>query len=184
MDNGFNVRDEYKDLTVPQLKEIQERGSLPFEVMTLNLNGDLNVGMIIRSAALMGASRVHIFGRRRIDRRSLVGVQNYMNMVRQWGLDDEEDLCYTKFEQYVKSSQLNPIFIEQGGIELHKVDWSKHTNPCFVFGNEGSGIPDEFLNSSYPTISIPQTGVRRSFNVSAAASIVMWDYISRGCHLK
>jgi tRNA G18 (ribose-2'-O)-methylase SpoU len=47
---------------------------------------------------------------------------------------------------------------------------------CLVFGNESNGLPESFLNSDMKKISIPQLGVLRSFNVSAAAAIVMWDF--------
>ena len=184
MNNGFNVRDEYKNLTVPELKEIQDKESLPFSVVALNLNGDLNIGMMIRTAALLGASDFYIFGRRKIDRRPLVGVQNYMNIHRVWGLDTNEEIDYLSFQELCKTYKLSPVLVEQGGTPLNEVNWSDYPSPTFVFGNEGDGLPTEFIESDYPKISIPQVGVMRSFNVAAAASIVLWDYVSKTGQVK
>ena len=51
---------------------------------------------------------------------------------------------------------------------------------AFILGNEDRGI--SFETASYPEIeclSIPHFGVTESLNVSVAASIVMYEYISQ-----
>lgn len=181
MSTTFNVVDKHKSCSVDDLRKIQETESFPFSVMALNITGDLNIGMMIRTATLLGAEKVYIFGRRKIDNRSLVGCQNYVIIDRQWGLDDDENLSLDSFLDVCKKEELNPVLIEHGGKPLHKVNWKDGTyhKPCFVFGNEGTGIPDEFMNHNFTKVSIPQRGVMRSYNVAAAASIVMWDYVSK-----
>jgi tRNA(Leu) C34 or U34 (ribose-2'-O)-methylase TrmL len=61
--------------------------------------------------------------------------------------------------------------------------------PLFLFGSESHGIPELITNQKvdseydmgwnyeFERISIPQRGVLRSFNVSAAMAIVCWDYL-------
>ncbi len=182
MNNGFNVRKEYKHLSVQELKLIQKRDSLPYSVVALNLNGDLNVGMMARTSALLGAQAFYVFGRRKIDRRSLVGTQNYLDIQRIYGLESvngDEQVSFEMFNGLVDTLKLNPILIEHGGTPLPEVDWDDYESPAFVFGNESDGFPVEFMESKYPKISIPQYGVMTSYNVASAASIVMWDYVSR-----
>lgn len=179
--NGYNVKNELKSFTLNELQKLQEEQSFPFSVLLLNLTGDLNIGMIIRTCVLMGADKVHVLGRRRIDSRSLVGAQNYIDINRVWALDDEEEIDPDTFREYCESEDINPVLVEQGGTPLHKVDWFGDDipdHPTFVFGTESEGIPAEIMDMGYPVLSIPQRGVMRSFNVSSAASIILWDYAS------
>lgn len=182
INNNFNVRDEYKHLSVDDLKQIQSETTLPLRVCAVNIEGDLNVGMMARTAALIGVEKFYIFGRRRFDRRSLVGAQNYLPIERVDGLDESGNIDHDKFLKFCDQEQLIPILFEHGGTLLGKLSWNTLFNDakkvnktlCLVFGNESSGFPENF-RSVHTTVSIYQTGVLRSFNVSAAAAIAMWD---------
>ena len=61
--NFWNVHDELKGLSIDQLQEIQKKESFPFAVCVLNLTGDLNTGMIARTACIHGAQEFIVFGR-------------------------------------------------------------------------------------------------------------------------
>lgn len=191
-DNSFNVRDEYKSLTVEQLKNIQNSRSLPYTICAVNIEGDLNIGMMARSSALMGVKKFYVFGRRKIDNRSLVGAQNYLSMERISGLDKNGQPDITLFINLLDRENLYPVLFEHGGAPLSDVNWYGHLKMaeisnktlCLVFGNEGSGFPNEFLNQEYPIVSIPQLGVLRSFNVAATASIAMWEFYKQYSSLK
>lgn len=182
--NGFNVRDELKTKTVEELQQICANVSLAFRVCALSVEGDLNVGMMARTASLLGAEKFYIFGRRRVDRRSMVGAQNYLPIERIDGLDDDGKLSLDKFIEFVWREKLNPVFIEQDGEDIRHADFVKLIHQaneqehrmCLVFGNEASGIPTQFSKSyESPMYTLPQVGVLRSYNVAAAASIVMWE---------
>ena len=73
LSNHFNVRDEFKDNTVAENVAICNRDRLKFSVGCINITGDLNIGMMIRSACLLGAENFYIFGRNKFDKRSTVG---------------------------------------------------------------------------------------------------------------
>jgi tRNA G18 (ribose-2'-O)-methylase SpoU len=188
--NHYNVRDEYKNNSVEQNAEIQKNSSRKFSVGCINITGDLNIGMMIRSACLMGAENFYIFGRKKFDRRSTVGAENYINIVQYMYVDP------MKADQQILDDLRklpHPILAcEQGGVTLGTVDAEvlyhsvNGLHPLFLFGSESNGIPQLILDQKDPTgypdyefprISIPQVGVLRSFNVSAAMAIVCWDYI-------
>lgn len=177
-DHFWNVHDHLKDRRLDELRAMQVCASLPFSVCTLNLTGDLNVGMIVRTACIFGASTVFIFGRRKYDKRSTVGAQNYQDIVRVNGFEDDgETLSLAAFKALIAEHNLAPIFVEQGGTPLERVRWEKTLprdgrRPCLILGNENEGVPSSFLSLG-PTISITQRGVLRSLNVSAAASVVI-----------
>jgi len=176
----YNVADIYKDNTYEENREICQNDRLPFSVGLLNVAGDLNVGMCIRSACLMGASNFYIFGRKKYDKRSTVGAENYINIVQ---YNYEAPL---HADQHILDDLLtldhHILVCEQDGFELGSFDCEltytqiKDKHPLFLFGSESHGVPDIIANR-FTKISIPQRGVLRSFNVSAAMNIVVWDYL-------
>ena len=184
LSNHFNVRDEFKDNTVAENVAICNRQQLPFSVGCINITGDLNIGMMLRSACLFGAENFYIFGRKKFDKRSTVGAENYINIV-QYVFDDpihaDQDIALKLAEVEMKMRH-NIVLCETGGMELKRnTIWISNTDsdrtPLFLFGSESHGIPDAVSKMFANKISIPQRGVMRSFNVSAAMNIICWDYI-------
>lgn len=181
--NNFNVSDEYKHLSVEELRVKCDNDRLPISICLLNVTGDLNVGVSIRTALNLGAKRVFIIGHKKYDKRSCVGAHNYIDIVKvkatdKFSLDISPEIFFDTMYQY----NMHPIAIEQGGMDirtfLDNTSLSKFGSGkemCFIFGNEGMGIPNNILEGIEDIISIPQLGVLRSFNISAAVSIAMWE---------
>lgn len=174
----MNVLDELKGNSVATNQAIAKSSTKNFAVATFDLKGDLNLGTIIRTAHLTGARDFFILNHRQWDRRSAVGTHNYINV-------EKHDECYdflaTKLMLTTKGYY--PVVVEHGGMDLTK--WIKRyhsffrkilgtspLNPCFIFGPEDTGFP-----SDWPAhISLKQLGVSRSFNVSSAAAIVLYNF--------
>jgi tRNA G18 (ribose-2'-O)-methylase SpoU len=176
--NSHNVKDEYKQLQVETRKRIQSHDERPFAVGLLNVTGELNVGTIIRTAALFGAERIFIFGRKEIDNRSHVGAINYVNIEFVKCMDENLNIDLKILKTVMVRNNYWPIFIEQGGTDISKCDFElpEPGKPCLIFGNEGRGMPEEIWHMAFCSIiSIPQVGVMRSHNVSVAAGIAMWE---------
>jgi tRNA G18 (ribose-2'-O)-methylase SpoU len=179
MDNKFtdsvnwNVRDELKGSSLDSIKSA--RRVLPYSVGLINVNGELNIGMSMRSAEIFGAREFFIFGKQKYDKRSTVGAQNYI----QTSKYPLEEVHPGIWGYYL------PIFIETGGKKLNDVALhdiqdktnEKFTMPMFIFGSESEGIPQYLLDSHPENIyTIPQLGVLRSLNVSAAVACVCHKY--------
>lgn len=178
--NYWNVRNEFKHLNLNDLKEICQKDSLPFAVCAINVTGDLNLGVMIRTASLLGAERFIVYGKKGYDRRSTVGAQNYIDLVKAGSIDRYGSLAidYSDFMPTMNHYGYEPIFFETGGQSLYDCDFTKSTlKPCLIFGNEGMGI-EPSLMLGHKVVSIPQKGVLRSLNVCAAASIAM-SYVSQ-----
>jgi len=178
---GYNVLNHLKDRTVPELKAISASDRLPFAVLTLNLEHDLNIGNIIRSAHLLGAERVIIVGNNKVDTRACVGSQNYTN-IEKFKIPDKMTIEDAVYGQLSKFNYI-PIFVEynEDSVPVEEIGLyalgilTTGAKPCLVVGNEGNGIPEVLMRSEYPVVHINQRGVLRSFNVSSAASIVIWE---------
>ena len=183
--SAYNVHDHLKDMTVDELRTISESDRVPWHTLCLNVTGDLNVGTMIRTSHCMGAKSVIIFGRQKIDNRSLVGAANYIRVERARALVDLVELDPEIFLNLLQSRNLTPVFVESGGIAIPSVNWRlrleemsrRGTEPCLIMGNESSGIPPDimYLERLFPnsfTVGIPQRGVIRSMNVSVAHAMV------------
>ena len=184
--NHYNVRDEYKNNTVEENAFICHLHRRKFSVGCINVTGELNVGMMIRSACLMGAENFYIFGRKKFDKRSTVGAENYINIV-QHTFDDplraDEDIYQKVVDLYIDKHDI--VLCEHGGSELGTFSWNdigvypqKKYTPLFLFGSESHGLPSCLgENLNFYKVSIPQRGVLRSYNVSSAMSIIVWDFV-------
>ena len=171
----YNVHTPLQTLPVERLQKLSQATALPLTLMLYNLNGDMNVGMSIRTAVILGCSDVYVVGRKKYDRRSEVGAKNYIQVHRFPSIEPN----------FFKDNKLVPIFIEQGGEPLEDFSFKPYLpgkledswKVVFVMGSESYGLPQSLLKSLNATIlSISQYGVMRSLNVSIAASIVLYEY--------
>ena len=171
----YNVHTPFQGLPVDKIKKISEATALPVALMLFNLHGDMNIGMSIRTAVILGCSDVYIVGRRKYDRRSEVGAKNYIGVHR---FSSVEPSFFTE-------NRLIPILLEQGGVPLEEFSFKpwlpgkmeEGWKVVFVVGSESFGLPKSFMKAvKAPILSISQYGVMRSLNVSIAASIVLYEY--------
>lgn len=189
----LNVADEYKKNSVDKNREIARNKRHDTSICVLNVTGGLNISSIFRCAHNLGFKENIVFGKTAFDRRGLVGSQNYSDITKIEGLGENGAINVELFNKTMEERQLFPIFVETGGTFLNEVHWGNMFDrylrgdglkPCLVFGNESSGIPQEILDTvdNYAlsfVVTIPMLGVMRSFNVSNAAAIVMWDWVAK-----
>lgn len=179
----YNVHSILQHKGKEELKDIAEKLAVPVHLMLLNLDGNMNIAMSIRSAAVLGASDVWIVGRRSYDARPEVGAKNYIRVHK------IDSLCAQGQDPvaFFKSIGVQPYLIEQGGQALEDMKFplggtgGDSLPPCFIMGSESHGIDPKTLAAlaDVPRITISQYGLVRSFNVSIAASIVMYEYLKQ-----
>ena len=171
----YNVHTPLQGLPVETVKKISEKMALPLVLMMFNLNGDMNVGMSVRSAVIYGCSDVYIVGKKRYDRRPEVGAKNYIKFHRYPSITPS----------FFVEQKLVPIFVEQGGTLLEDFSFKPYLPDklvegwkiCLIVGSESYGIPMEtFKELKAPIVTISQYGVMRSLNVSVATGIVLYEF--------
>lgn len=169
----YNVHTCFQTKNEKELKTISTSLALPVHLMLFNLDGNMNIAMSIRTAAVLGCSDVWIIGKRRYDARPEVGSQHYVNVHKL------KSITSSFFEE----NNLQPILLEQGGAPIEEMNFKPYflKTVCFIVGSESHGIPDEFLKAmkGTPIVSISQYGLIRSLNVSIAASIVLYEYLKQ-----
>jgi len=198
---GRNIKKEFDSLTTEEIRDYSIKTSHPYVNLALNIHSNLNMGNILRTSHLCGCSKVVIFGRRHYDRGSAVGVYNYTNVERISGLKNHNqdltslltDLDYVFddniFYNYINDNNYIPVFVEQSPYSIQAtpaniqiiLNNSKTINkiPIFIYGNEGTGIPMNILNttsrfSQYYILELNQKGALQSYNVSNSCAIVSY----------
>lgn len=112
--NFFNVRDDLQHLPNDEIIKIQKDNTLPYAVCTLSVDSDLNISNIIRTACIFGAEKAIVYGRRKIDRRALVGSQNYIDIERIDGVDDFGNIVADGFFEVMNKYNYVPVIWNKG----------------------------------------------------------------------
>ena len=166
----FNVRDHFKSMTVDDIREDLKKDQLPCAVLMQNIEGDFNIGNIIRTSNNFNVSEIFYFGKKKYDKRSALGVYNYSKVT------------YLESFEQVKALKSIYTFI---GLE-NNIDnttpiksFIYPKKPIFVMGEENVGITEESSSLIDYFLEIPSRGSVRSLNVGTAAAIVLYDYWSK-----
>jgi len=127
---------------------------------------------------------VFIYGKKKFDKRGLVGAHNYQRIEYiTIDLPDElgdfpPDINYEILVQTLDGMGYTPFGLETGGARIDQMAFTEIVSPCIVVGNENMGLPD-YLRTRLPLVSIPQSGIMRSLNVGVAAAIAMAEIQSQ-----
>lgn len=180
----WNVRTDLQHMSPEEIKTLYAEHSNSVTVGCLNLSGDTNIGVMMRTASLFAVGRFYILGRKYYDRRSSVGTQHHIPVERIYMmkgrdnefLDEESTLeTLTALQQHYTI-----VFVEQSpkSVPLRDIHSIPMKNPpLFLFGSESDGIPPKLLDlPNTHCVVIPQPGIGRSHNVSIACGMVLYEW--------
>ena len=165
-----NLIDEFKGLSVEEIKNYLDQKRLGFHVAIENFSHDFNIGTIARNANAFNADGIHIVGKRHWNRRGAMKTEAYMNVF------------YRTVEEFVAWSQDNNLQLiaidnQKGATNLKEVELQPDS--ILIFGNESDGISPEMLKACSKMVAIEQFGSTRSINVGVASGIVMYEFVRR-----
>jgi tRNA G18 (ribose-2'-O)-methylase SpoU len=164
-----NVIDRYRYWRMDAIVADLDTRRHPFHVAIENWQHDLNIGSIVRSANAFLASEVHIVGRRRWNRRGAMVTDRYQHVRHHETIAD--------LVAFARASQL-PIVAVDNVDGSRPVDAGPLPEACILlFGQEGPGLSPEALAAADEAVEITQYGSTRSINASAAAAIVMHEWV-------
>ena len=143
-------------------------------VMLDHIEDPHNLGAIIRTVEAAGINSIIIPKDRAVDVNQTVmktssGALSYVKIAR-----------VTNLVNAINTLKENDYFIygtAMDGIDYKKVNYSNKV--CLVIGNEGKGISPLVRKSCDEIVSLPMNGHINSLNASVAASIFIYDLISR-----
>lgn len=181
---GWNVADEYQHKSPDEIQKLYMDKARPYAVGIINLAGDINVGTIMRTSFSYLCGQFYVLGRRSYDRRSSVGLQNYIPCERIHAMkgvhNDELDTEKLIQELELLREKYQLCFVEEKGVSFRQMKGmlTQKKPPLFLFGNETTGIPAQVLQAfpDCPVFSIFPPGIGRSLNVAVSAGIVLEHY--------
>ncbi len=164
-----NVADHYRYWSMEAIVADLDTKRHPFHVAIENWQHDLNIGSIVRTANAFLADTVHIVGRKRWNRRGAMVTDRYQHVVHH---PDVEDFVSWSQEAGVPIIGVDNV---EGSVPIEK---TRLPESCvLLFGQEGPGLSPEAIAASDMVIDIAQFGSTRSINASAAAAIVMHQWV-------
>ncbi len=164
-----NVADHYRYWTMEAIVADLDTKRHPFHVAIENWQHDLNIGSIVRSANAFLADTVHIIGRRRWNRRGAMVTDRYQHVVHHEDVDT--------FLGWARGAGVPIVAVDnvEGSVP---VETTPLPETCvLLFGQEGPGLSPEAISAADVVVDIAQFGSTRSINASAAAAIVMHQWV-------
>jgi tRNA(Leu) C34 or U34 (ribose-2'-O)-methylase TrmL len=166
-----NVVDRYRYWRMEAIVADLDTRRHPFSVAIENWQHDLNIGSIVRTANAFLAETVHIVGRRRWNRRGAMVTDRYQHVVHH---DDVAGLLAWAAERGLPVVAVDNV---DGSVPVETYPLPERC--VLLFGQEGPGLTAEALAAADAVVEIPQFGSTRSINASAAAAIVMHEWVRR-----
>lgn len=147
-----------------------------YSIALCNLAYDNNIGNCIRTADAFGAKEVFLLGSKQFNKKASVGSEFLNNIYHIPTLEGWEE-AIGKF-QYIIAVDNNNNFPEDLTFQLNDLPKLKG-KILYLFGNEGFGIPETFLNYCDYQIYLPMAGTTRSVNVASACAVVLYNAMMR-----
>lgn len=165
----YNVVDHLKGKTVEEIRQHLKETAHPFAVAMENWRSDFNFSALVRNANAFNAKAVYYIGNKKVDRRGMLGCQNYTDVI--W-IDSINELAKLK-GSYVFIGVDNVA----GAIPLSA--YTPVPNTLFFFGSEGTGLTPALQKMCDQLIYIEQFGSVRSLNAAVASGIVLHDVVQK-----
>lgn len=165
----MNVLDKYAQWTVDLIREDVKKHTFPYAVMMQHIQGDFNLGTVIRNANAFGAKELFYYGKKHYDHRGTVGTQHYTSVK-----------FLKEYQEVVNLLDKYTLVALECNVEsqpMTNFTWPK--NPLIVLGEELAGINPEVMSLCKHVVHIPQYGSVRSINVGTASGIAMCDFVNK-----
>lgn len=150
------------------------RGAMPertgtFAVAAFNFSYGVNLGVLIRSAEAAGARAVWVVGRDFYYRPSTKGSD--------WWIPVELLPTPMACIERARAEGYAIVALQQGPAAQSLYDAKWPQQPLIVVGNEGDGLPTDFVEAADLQVGIPVAGRIDSLNVAVAATVGMYFYL-------
>ena len=166
-----NVVDQYRYWKLEEIVADLDTKRNGFHVAIENLEHDFNIGSIVRTANAFLAQEIHIVGRKRWNRRGAMVTDRYQHIRHH---ESSADLT-----EWAQRANIPIIGIDNvlSSVPLETFDLPERC--VLFFGQEGTGLAPEAIDTCDAMVSIAQYGSTRSINVGAAAAIAMHAWVRR-----
>lgn len=166
------------DLNRDSVEDFKNKKKIPLVLVLDNVRSLNNVGSVFRTADAFMVEKIYLCGitgtppHRDIEKTALGATESVawehvpdtLELVKKLQADG---YLICAVEQAENSTMLNNFQPEPG---------QKY---AFVLGNEVMGVEQEVVSLAEVVLEIPQFGTKHSLNISVAAGVVIWDFLSK-----
>lgn len=159
---------DLSNFTKEEIRETLDEIRHPFSIAICGSDNYFNSGAIIRSAHIFLVKEIILVDTPAFYERATMGTHKWENIV------------HVTREEFLKETR--PLICFERRSDLTSqclMGFSYPENPVLVFGNEKTGIPGQILSMAHSVVSIPQYGLQNDMNLANAASIGIYDWISK-----
>lgn len=184
-----NVLDRYRYWTVEAIRnDLDEQGRNEFQVAIENWTHDFNIGSMVRTANAFAASKVHIVGPHKWNRKGALMTELYQHVEHHPSIGDlvraireedaqEAEVAKTSGAEPVESTRIIAIDNVPGSVPMETYQFPKKC--LMIFGAEGPGLSQKALDMADDVVFISQFGSVRSINAGAAAAVSMHAWVAQ-----
>jgi tRNA (guanosine-2'-O-)-methyltransferase len=164
-----------------KIKELVRRRQRDMTLILENVHDPHNLGAIIRTCEAVGMKEVFILYTVETTNEEWYVGRNAASGVKKW-LDlhfyTELDACVNHVKEKYKTIATTHLY--KPTTSAYDYDY---TAPfALVFGNEHAGVTEEMYAVSNQNIAIPIMGMAESLNVSASASVILFEAMRQRIH--
>ena len=186
-----NVIDQYRYWRVEAIRaDLDARGRRGLEVTVENWTHDFNIGSMVRTANAFAASRVHIVGPHKWNRKGALMTELYQHVEHHPSIAELADWWHSDIEREMADAQNHgddraraqardarviALDIVPGAQPIEHYQFPQRC--LMLFGAEGPGLSQEALDMADDVVYISQFGSVRSLNAGAAAAVAMHSWI-------
>lgn len=142
-----------------------------FAVGVYNISKEYNIGSLLRTAHCAKTKEFFLIGEKSYNTYASVSSEKWTPVKYFETIND--------FLLHLKSTDYSLVLVEQSKSSKMLFDFEYPPNPLFLLGSEKGGLPEDFKNSNYPVLEIPQFGLVHSLNLSCSGSIVIYHYLNK-----
>lgn len=142
-------------------------------IFTDNIQNPDNLGAVVRTAEALGADGIivnsgcDIYSPKAL-RASMGGLLRFPVIKTDNGTALLSELAKNGMKIYAS-------VVDSAALDVSKVNEKGGT--VLIIGNEGNGVSEDILALSTEKVTIPMKGKAESLNASAAATILMWEFM-------
>lgn len=142
----------------------------PLEVAVYHSQNEFNLGAIIRVCHNFLVKKIWAVDIDWFYPKATMGTHKFEN-IEKVSLDD---FLFRNRERSIVA------FERRHNLSTQDLRYFKYPeNPILFFGSEKGGVPDPIIQVASGLVSIPQFAIHNDFNVHSAASIAVYDWISK-----
>lgn len=167
-----------EELNRVSVDAFKKESKTPLILILDNIRSLNNIGSVFRTADAFSIEKIYLCGitaqppHKDIHKTALGATESV-----EWEYVAQAEGLLEKLQN--EGVLLYAIEQAEGAQSLERFQPLSQKKYGFIFGNEVKGVQQSLLNITRKALEIPQWGTKHSLNISVAAGVVLWDFISK-----